>query len=324
MLYIYIYFILFLICIINILIVAYFTLQERIVLASTQLRKGPNVVGLLGIAQPLADAFKLLMKEIIWPYKVNKFLFILSPFFMLLLSLCLWNIFFLIPSKFINIPPFSLLFPLLFSSLNVLLVIFIGWSANSKYTLQGALRCISQLVSYELVLSLVFLTLILSYNTLEIINIINQQKYSWGFLDILVFILFIIASLAETNRTPFDLAEAESELVSGYNTEHSSVLFTYMFLAEYCYIFIMANIIVILFFGGWWGFNKIISYFFYIIKLLIILYCFIWVRSTWPRFRYDQLMYFGWLELLPLALLIFVINICDELILDNIYILLSW
>jgi NADH:ubiquinone oxidoreductase subunit H len=112
------------------------------------------------------------------------------------------------------------------------------------------LRCISQLVSYELVFSLVFLTLVLGYNTLEIINIINQQKYTWGCLDIIVFLLFFVASLAETNRTPFDLAEAESELVSGYNTEHSSVLFTYMFLAEYCYIFIISNIIVILFFGG--------------------------------------------------------------------------
>jgi NADH-quinone oxidoreductase subunit H len=305
-------------CVLNILIVAYFTLQERIVLASTQLRKGPNVVGFLGIAQPLADAFKLLLKEIIWPYKVNKFLFVLAPFFMLLLSLCLWNIFFLVPFTFINIPPFSLLFPLLFSSLNVLLVIFIGWSANSKYTLQGALRCISQLVSYELVFSLVFLTLVLGYNTLEIINIINQQKYTWGCLDIIVFLLFFVASLAETNRTPFDLAEAESELVSGY----SSVLFTYMFLAEYCYIFIISNIIVILFFGGWLGFN--FSFMFYIFKLLGILYCFIWIRTTWPRFRYDQLMYFGWLELLPLALLIFIINICDELILDNVYFLFSW
>lgn len=314
---------LFIICLINILIVAYFTLQERIVLASIQIRKGPNSVGFLGIGQPLADAFKLLMKEIIWPYKVNKFLFILTPLLMLLLSLCLWNIFFFHPFKFINIPPFTLLFPLLFSSLNILFVILIGWSANSKYTLQGALRCISQLVSYELVFSLVFLTLILSYHSLEVIYIIIQQKNFWGFFDILTFILFITTCLAETNRTPFDLAEAESELVSGYNTEHSSVLFTYMFLAEYCYIFIMANIITIFFLGGWLNFF-FISISFYFIKILIVLYGFIWIRATWPRFRYDQLMYFGRLELLPLALCVFIINIIDELFLDDMFLLLAW
>lgn len=322
MVYIYLFIILVIICLINILIVAYFTLYERIILASIQLRKGPNKIGFLGIGQPIADAFKLLLKEIIWPYKANKILFILSPFCMLLLSLCLWNLFIIFPKSFINIPPFTLLFPLIFSSLNVLLVIIIGWSANSKYTLQGALRCISQLVSYELVLSLSFLTIVLSYHTLEILDIIKQQQYSWGIYDFILFLLFMTSSLAETNRTPFDLAEAESELVSGYNTEHSSVLFTYMFLAEYCYILIMTNIIVILFLGGWWGYFTL--WMNYIIKIIIILYCFIWIRATWPRFRYDQLMFFGWLELLPLTLLSFILNIWDELILDNFFIISAW
>jgi len=320
----YLFFFFFLSCIFNILIVAYFTLYERIVLASIQIRKGPNNIGLFGILQPLADALKLLMKEVIQPYKVNKFLFIISPFCMLTVSLCLWNFFFFSPLTFIYTPNFSLFFPLVFSSLNILFVILIGWSANSKYTLQGALRCISQLISYELVLSLSFLSIILTYHSLEIFFIILQQKYIWGVFDIGIFLLFFISVLAEANRTPFDLAEAESELVSGYNTEHSSVLFTYIFLAEYCYILIITHLSIILFFGGWWFLPNYYHWVFYIIKLIIGLYSFIWIRATWPRFRFDQLMYFGWLELLPLSLFFLFLVFFDELFISINYVTLSW
>jgi NADH-quinone oxidoreductase subunit H len=310
--------VLLLVCLVNILVVAYFTLQERLVLASMQLRKGPNIVGILGLGQPLADALKLLGKEIILPKKVNLFLFIGIPLLMLALSLCLWGIFPLSYSSYLIIPKLALLFPVLLSSLNALFVILVGWSSNSKYAFQGAMRCISQIISYELSFTTVLLALFLLYGSLEILTVIYLQEEIFGIWNFLLFGLFFITALGETNRTPFDLAEAESELVSGYNTEHGSILFTYMFLGEYCYILLISNIIVVAFFGGWLPiFSWLIlpNFLNYSLKLFLILYLFIWVRATLPRYRYDQLMYFGWTILLPLSLGL----LCSQLFIINLF-----
>lgn len=300
--------ILLILCFLGIFLVAYFTLQERVFLAAMQLRKGPNYVGFLGIAQPFADAIKLILKENIIPKRVNFIIFVLAPLFMLGISLCIWSVFPLSYNIFIFLPKYAFLFPILLSSLNALLVILIGWSSNSKYAFQGSMRSISQIVSYELSFTTILLSIVLVYSSLEILSIIRCQTNVWGFLNILAFIIFFLTILGETNRTPFDLAEAESELVSGYNTEHGSILFTYMFLAEYTYIVISSNLIVILFFGGW-AFFFIISWVVYVIKLLLVLYIFIWIRATLPRYRYDQLMYLGWTFLLPVSLGIFCLNL---------------
>lgn len=234
----------------NIIFVAFFTLLERLILASTQIRKGPNTVGILGLAQPFADAIKLLFKELLVPKKSNSLIFILGPAIMLYISLLSWFMLPLSFTSFIMLPTLMFLFIFLFSSMNAITVILIGWSANSKYALQGSMRSISQMISYELPFSLVLVNMILIYGSLEIPVVVSLQIYGWGVLNFLAFFLFFVSALGETNRTPFDLAEAESELVSGYNTEHGSVLFTYIFLAEYCYIVIISNIMVILFFGG--------------------------------------------------------------------------
>lgn len=315
-------FVIILISLFNILLVAYFTLQERQVLASMQLRKGPNFVGFLGLAQPFADALKLLFKEIIIPTKSNFLIFSVVPGVMLLLSISLWGLFPLSPFCFIIIPKLTLLFPILFSSLNVILILLIGWSSNSKYAFQGAMRCISQMISYELSFTLTLLSIIITYGSLEIFSIIHYQEYSWGIYNFITFFIFFITVLGESNRTPFDLAEAESELVSGYNTEHGSVFFTYMFLGEYCYIIILSNIIVILFFGGWLPFLIIYLpfWFSYAIKLIFVLYLFIWIRATLPRYRYDQLMYLGWTVLLPISLSLISIQLLKVILLNIIVI----
>ena len=316
--------ILLILCFLGIFFVAYFTLQERVFLAAIQLRKGPNYVGFLGIAQPFADAIKLILKEVIIPKRANFIIFMLSPLFMLGISLCIWSLFPLSFNSFILLPKFAFLFPILLSSLNALLVILIGWSSNSKYAFQGSMRSISQIVSYELSFTTVLLSIILVYNSLEVLSIVRCQINVWGIWNFLAFIIFFLTILGETNRTPFDLAEAESELVSGYNTEHGSILFTYMFLAEYTYIIISSNLIVILFFGGW-SFFFINNWLIYAIKLLITLYIFIWIRATLPRYRYDQLMYLGWTFLLPVALGIFCLNLFNIFI-WNFFLLdyLSW
>ncbi len=288
----------------NIIFVAFFTLLERLILASAQIRKGPNMVGILGLAQPFADAIKLLFKELLIPKKSNTLIFIIGPALMLYVSLISWFMLPLSFTAFIMLPNLMFLFTFVFSSINAITVILIGWSSNSKYAFQGAMRCISQMISYELPFSLLLVNMVLIYGSLEITTIVSAQIYGWGILNILAFILFLISALGETNRTPFDLAEAESELVSGYNTEHGSVLFTYIFLAEYCYIVIISNLIVVLFLGGWLSifYFTFIPWINYIIKLFFVLYLFVWVRATLPRFRYDQLMYLGWMILLPMVI----------------------
>jgi NADH:ubiquinone oxidoreductase subunit H len=289
--------------------VAFFTVLERKVLASMQRRRGPNVVGIYGLLQAIADAIKLLSKETLIPSGSNFFLFILSPIFTFVISMLCWS---LIPFDFnivISDLNLGLLFLFAFSSLGVYGIIISGWSSNSKYAFLGSLRSSAQFISYEISMGLLLIPIILFSQTINISEIVLAQLEIYYIVPLFpFFILFLITGLAETNRVPFDLPEAESELVSGYNVEYSSIGFTFFFLAEYSNIILMSSIIVILFLGGWlpilniYIFNCIYTSFWFSIKLLLVMFFFVWVRATLPRYRYDQLMMLGWKVILPLSL----------------------
>lgn len=293
--------------------VAFFTVMERKVLAAMQRRRGPNFVGIYGLLQAFADGFKLLSKEIIIPWASSSIIFIISPLVVFTLSLSLWatmpfdsNI------TFFDSNIICILLPAI-SSLNVYSIIFAGWSSNSKYALLGSLRAAAQLISYEIYFAFLLLPLFISSDSFNMFEIVNlQSNWCWNaFFFFPLFVLFFISILAETNRTPFDLPEAESELVSGFNTEYSSVIFVLFFLAEYSNILLMSFFTVCLFLGGWtnflfinfFGFSIIIPpYFFFFFKCFFFLFLFLWLRATLPRFRYDQLMSFGWKLMFPLTL----------------------
>jgi NADH:ubiquinone oxidoreductase subunit H len=289
--------------------VAFFTVLERKVLASMQRRRGPNFVGIYGLLQAIADAFKLLSKETLVPSSSNFLLFILSPIFTFVISMLCWS---LIPFDFnivISDLNLGLLFLFAFSSLGVYGIIISGWSSNSKYAFLGSLRSSAQFISYEISMGLLLIPIILFSQTINISEIVLAQSDIYFVIPFFpFFILFLITGLAETNRVPFDSPEAESELVSGYNVEYSSIGFTFFFLAEYSNIILMSSIIVILFLGGWlpilnvFFFKFLYTSFWFSLKLLLIMFFFIWVRATLPRYRYDQLMMLGWKVILPLSL----------------------
>nr|WKU84040.1 NADH dehydrogenase subunit 1 [Ocyptamus dimidiatus] len=275
--------------------VAFLTLLERKVLGYIQIRKGPNKVGLMGIPQPFCDAIKLFSKEQTYPLVSNYISYYFSPIFSLFLSLLLW----MCMPFFIKLFSFNLglLFFLCCTSLGVYTVMIAGWSSNSNYALLGGLRSVAQTISYEVSLALILLSFVFLINNYNLINFFFYQKYLW-FIIILYPMAFIwlIISLAETNRTPFDFAEGESELVSGFNVEYSSGSFALIFLSEYASILFMSMLFSLIFLGG-----DIFSIYFYI-KLMFISFIFIWVRGTLPRFRYDKLMYLAWKSFLPFSL----------------------
>nr|UEK75529.1 NADH dehydrogenase subunit 1 [Eupeodes confrater] len=275
--------------------VAFLTLLERKVLGYIQIRKGPNKVGLMGIPQPFCDAIKLFTKEQTYPLVSNYISYYFSPIFSLFLSLLLW----MCMPFFIKMYSFNLglLFFMCCTSLGVYTVMIAGWSSNSNYALLGGLRSVAQTISYEVSLALILLSFVFLINNYNMINFFYYQSYLWFFFILypLVFIWLII-SLAETNRTPFDFAEGESELVSGFNVEYSSGSFALIFLSEYASILFMSMLFSLIFLGG-----DIMSLFFYL-KLMLISFVFIWVRGTLPRFRYDKLMYLAWKSFLPFSL----------------------
>ncbi len=295
-----------------ILSIAYLTYAERKVIAAMQLRKGPNVVGPFGLLQPIADAVKLMFKEIILPTRANKILFILAPMITFVLSLVAWAV---IPvnlgAQIANINV-GVLYLLAVSSLGVYGIIIAGWASNSNYAFMGAIRSAAQMVSYEVSIGLVIITVLLTVGSLNLTDIVLKQQAMPWYIQLLMLpmaVIFFISILAETNRLPFDLPEAEAELVAGYNVEYSSIPFALFFLGEYANMILTSAMMTILFLGGWlppFGLkflNFVPGFIWFIGKVCFVLFCFIWVRATFPRYRYDQLMRLGWKIFLPLCLL---------------------
>nr|QOL00542.1 NADH dehydrogenase subunit 1 [Atlanticus sinensis] len=275
--------------------VAFLTLLERKVLGYIQIRKGPNKVGFVGLPQPFADAIKLFSSEGTYPMVSNYLLYYFSPIFSLFLALVTWMIYPFLTSLFtFNL---GILFFLVCTSLGVYTVMIAGWSSNSNYALLGGLRAVAQTISYEVSLALILLSFIFLVDSYCLMSFMNLQGYVWFmFLTFPLMLAWFSSCLAETNRTPFDFAEGESELVSGFNVEYSSGGFALIFLAEYASILFMSMLFCMIFLGG-----DVLSIYFFL-KLTLLAFMFIWVRGTLPRFRYDKLMYLAWSAYLPLSL----------------------
>ena len=295
--------------------IAYLTYFERRVIGAIQLRKGPNVVGPFGLFQPLADGLKLLTKETVVPTNSNKLIFLFSPILTFTLALVAWAV---IPIDYdivlsnINV---GILYVFAISSLGVYGIIMAGWSSNSRYAFLGALRSAAQMISYEVSIGLIIINILLTVGSLNLTEIVLAQKNLWFFIPHFpVFLIFFISTLAETNRAPFDLPEAEAELVAGYNVEYSSLAFGLFFLGEYGNMILMSSLTTILFLGGWYPpfdydfLYFIPGFFWFFLKVCIILFLFLWIRATLPRYRYDQLMRLGWKIFLPISLLWIVIT----------------
>ena len=290
--------------------VAYLTLAERRVIGFMQLRKGPNVVGPFGLLQPFADALKLLSKETILPAGADKVTFIIAPMLTFVLALVAWAVIPFGKSLVIADINVGILYLFAISSLGVYGVIMAGWASNSKYAFLGALRSAAQMVSYEVSMGLVIINVLLCVGSLNLSDIIEAQKTVWFALPLFpMFIVFFISTLAETNRAPFDLPEGESELVAGYFVEYSSMSFALFFLGEYANMILMSAMTTILFLGGWlppfniYPLNVIPGPIWFILKISLVLFVFLWMRATTPRYRYDQLMRLGWKIFLPFSLL---------------------
>ncbi len=295
--------------------VAYLTLAERRVIGFMQLRRGPNVVGPFGMFQPFADALKLMAKETILPAGANKVVFLLAPMLTFILSLVAWAVIPFDEGLVIADINVGILYLFAVSSLGVYGVIMAGWASNSKYAFLGALRSAAQMVSYEVSMGLVIITVLLCAGSLNLSEIVEAQRGMWFALPLLpMFVVFFISTLAETNRAPFDLPEGESELVAGYFVEYSSMSFALFFLGEYANMILMSSMTVILFLGGWlppfdiWPLNIIPGPLWFILKIILVLFVFLWVRATTPRYRYDQLMRLGWKIFLPFSLIYVVLT----------------
>lgn len=289
--------------------VAYLTLAERKVMASMQRRKGPNVVGFFGLLQPLADGLKLLIKEPVLPSSANTVVFLAAPVVTFLLALISWAVIPFGEGMVLCDLDVGVLYIFAVSSLGVYGVIMAGWSSNSKYAFLGALRSTAQMVSYEVSLGLIIITVLLCVGSLNLSDIVHAQQEVWFAVPLFpLVLLFFISCLAETNRAPFDLPEAEAELVAGYNVEYSSMGFALFFLGEYANMVMMSVLCVILFLGGWIPpFPLNILYWipgsmWLGLKTIFFLFLYVWVRASFPRYRYDQLMRLGWKVFLPLSL----------------------
>jgi NADH-quinone oxidoreductase subunit H len=289
--------------------VAYFTLAERKILASIQRRRGPAVVGLWGLGQALADGLKLLVKETILPSTSNVIIFIVAPILTFLLAIMGWAVIPFGEGLVLSDLNVGILYIFAVSSLGVYGIITSGWASNSKYAFLGALRSTAQMVSYEVSIGLIIINVLLCAGSLNLSAIVLAQESIWYIIPLFpIFLMFFISALAETNRAPFDLPEAEAELVAGYNVEYSAMGFALFFLGEYTNILIMCALLTILFLGGWlplidiFPLNWIPGPVWFGLKMSLMVFSFIWVRGAYPRYRYDQLMRLGWKVLLPLAL----------------------
>jgi NADH-quinone oxidoreductase subunit H len=304
----------FLIIVIPLLIsVAYFTLAERKILGAIQRRRGPNVVGAYGLLQPLADGLKLFVKEAIIPSNSNKLIFIISPLITFVISLMGWVVIPYNKYSLVADIDLGLLYLFAVSSLGVYGIIMSGWSSNSKYAFLGALRSTAQMVSYEISIGFIIATLVVCCGSFKLSTIIEAQRYTWYIVPFFpLFLMFFISGLAETNRHPFDLPEAEAELVSGYNVEYSAMGFALFSLGEYANMLLMSSLTIILFLGGWQPVISLLSFIsgglWFGSKICVFVILFVWMRAALPRYRYDQLMNIGWKVFLPLSLAYFLLT----------------
>ena len=293
-----------------ILAVAYYTYAERKVIGAMQLRKGPNVVGWFGLLQPIADAAKLLFKETILPAGANRVIFVAAPMVTFILAMIGWAVVPFGEGLVLADLNVGILYLFAISSLGVYGVIMSGWASNSKYPFLGALRSAAQMVSYEVSMGFVIITVLICVGSLNLTDIVMAQKTVWFCVPLLpMFVIFFISTLAETNRSPFDLPEGESEIVAGFFLEYSSMTFALFFLGEYASMLLMGAMTSILFLGGWLPpldiapFNWIPGPIWLFGKIAACMFVFLWVRATMPRYRYDQLMRLGWKVFLPFSLL---------------------
>ena len=289
--------------------VAYLTFAERKVLAAMQMRRGPNVVGPFGLLQPFADAVKMLMKETVVPTGANRLLFLAAPLLTMTLAMIAWAVIPVNEGWAIADINVGILYLFAISSLGVYGIIISGWASNSKYAFLGALRSAAQMVSYEVSMGFVIVTVLLCAGSLNLTDIVMAQQRVWFFIPLFpMFIVFFVSTLAECNRAPFDLAEGESEIVGGFHVEYSAMTFGLFFLGEYANMILMSAMTSILFLGGWLSpipfapFTWVPGPIWLILKICLCLFTFIWVRGTFPRYRYDQLMRLGWKVFLPLSL----------------------
>jgi NADH-quinone oxidoreductase subunit H len=296
------------------LAVAYLTYAERKVLAAAQLRKGPNVVGPFGLLQPIADGLKLLLKETVIPSGANRGVFLAAPILTFVLSLVAWAVIPFDAGVVVANINVGILYLFAISSLGVYGIIMAGWASNSKYAFLGALRSAAQMVSYEVSIGFVMVTVLLCAGSLNLSDIVQSQNgrfglIGWYWLALFpMFIVFFVSGLAETNRSPFDLPEGESELVAGYFVEYSAMAFALFYLGEYANMILTSAMTSVLFLGGWLSplpfppFTWVPGPIWFALKIALMLFGFLWVRATFPRFRYDQLMRLGWKVFLPLSL----------------------
>lgn len=306
--------------------VAYFTLAERKIMGAIQRRRGPNVIGYLGLLQPLADGLKLFVKETILPSSANLGIFLLAPILTFFLSIMGWAVIPFGEGLVLSNINVGLLYLFAVSSLSVYGIVLSGWASNSKYAFLGSLRSTSQMISYEVSIGFIVVAVVLSAGSFNLTEIVYAQKYIWFFIPLFpMFLMFCVSALAETNRHPFDLPEAEAELVSGYNVEYSGMGFALFFLGEYANMLLMSSIISLLFLGGWLPlfnfspFNVLPDTFWLAFKICIFVFIFCWVRAALPRYRYDQLMNLGWRVFLPLSLTYLVFT-ASTLIVFNFFI----
>jgi NADH-quinone oxidoreductase subunit H len=297
------------------LTIAYLTYAERKVIAAMQLRQGPMVVGPMGLLQPIADGLKLLHKETVVPSGANRVVFILAPIVTFTLALIGWAVIPFGETLVLADINVGILYLLAISSLGVYGIIMAGWASNSRYAFLGALRSAAQMVSYEIAIGLIIINVLITVGSLNLSDIVRAQENLWFFIPHFpMFAIFIASILAETNRHPFDLPEAEAELVAGYNVEYSSMPFALFFLGEYGNMILMSAICSILFLGGWLPpfdvvpFTWIPGPIWFFAKIAFVLFIFIWARATLPRYRYDQLMRLGWKVFLPASLIWIVVT----------------
>lgn len=294
--------------------VAYLTYFERRVMGAIQLRKGPNVVGPFGLMQPFADALKMLMKETVIPAGSDKVLFLLAPMITFGLAIVAWAVIPVNDGWAIANINVGVLYLFAISSLGVYGVIIAGWASNSKYAFLGALRSAAQMVSYEVSMGFVIVTVLVCVGSLNLNDIVLAQRHIWFAVPLFpLFVIFFISGLAETNRAPFDLPEGESEIVAGFFVEYSAMSFALFFLGEYANMILISGMTTTLFLGGWlsplpfFPFTLIPGVFWFLAKVLVCLFVFVWVRATLPRLRYDQLMALGWKVFLPITLVYLVL-----------------